>query len=416
MYSLQSITIDRQLWVKIHRYAGLMLAAFLVLSGISGALLVYQEQIQKILVPELHFTKSIGKRDTQIQPMKIREIVLSRYPDRQIYYTNIENKILNVTNIYIEPKYNFESGVIIEPGFDLYVDSFNGQELGRLNGTWEDGRGYIMPFILEIHESLVMGRLGALVLGVVALIWTIDCFIGFYLTLPVARYSKKNSPSLEARSWLLRWKPSWKIRRKVSTHKRTFDVHRAVSLWIWPLLFAFAWSAVAFNLPQIYHPTMSIFGGSELDATPASKIGSYNDGSVIAYRDAAALGAKYAKHEGEKAGSTLMEPYSINYDPVAGSYSYRFTSSLDLAGSDGGSEVVFDARTGLLQSVSFPSKQNAADTFTNWIKALHRAEVFGSAYRVVVAVLGVVIVILAITGLMLWSRKKLARLKRSTAE
>ncbi len=42
-----------------------------------------------------------------------------------------------------------------------------------------------MPFIWQLHLSLALGEWGAWVLGI-ALVWTLDCLIGFYLTLPVS--------------------------------------------------------------------------------------------------------------------------------------------------------------------------------------------------------------------------------------
>jgi hypothetical protein len=56
-----------------------------------------------------------------------------------------------------------------------------------------------MPFVYDLHMYLALGGTGAWVLGVV--IWTLDCFVGFYLTLPVAI----------AQFWR-RWRPSWLIK------------------------------------------------------------------------------------------------------------------------------------------------------------------------------------------------------------
>ena len=41
-----------------------------------------------------------------------------------------------------------------------------------------------MPFIYSLHFKLALGMTGFWIMGIVALVWTLDCFVGFYLTLP----------------------------------------------------------------------------------------------------------------------------------------------------------------------------------------------------------------------------------------
>jgi hypothetical protein len=78
---------------------------------------------------------------------------------------------------------------------------------------------------------------------VAALIWTLDCFIGFFLAFPPGRRDNPASVPQNVRRWWWRWKPSWLVRWNSSQHKVTFDLHRAGGLWLWPLLLVFAWSA-----------------------------------------------------------------------------------------------------------------------------------------------------------------------------
>lgn len=43
----------------------------------------------------------------------------------------------------------------------------------------------LMPFLYRLHQSLVLGKLGTTLLGVISLLWLVDCFVGLYLTFPV---------------------------------------------------------------------------------------------------------------------------------------------------------------------------------------------------------------------------------------
>ncbi|WP_311964532.1 PepSY-associated TM helix domain-containing protein, partial [Acinetobacter baumannii] len=86
-----------------------------------------------------------------------------------------------------------------------------------------------MPFIYRLHYALALDGVGILVFGVVSLLWTVDCFIGAWLTLPARRAGAW-------RSWWTRWWSSWKLRGG-SSYKLSFNLHRAGGLWTWVLLF-----------------------------------------------------------------------------------------------------------------------------------------------------------------------------------
>ena len=125
----------------------------------------------------------------------------------------------------------------------LFLDPWSGEELGRRRpGDLSQGLINLMPFLLELHYTLALGGTGFQILGIVALVWTIDCFIGFYLTLPVS-----------TGAFWRRWKPSWLVKWRAGAYRLNFDLHRAGGLWVWAMLLIFAWSSVMFNLRSVYH-------------------------------------------------------------------------------------------------------------------------------------------------------------------
>lgn len=112
-----------------------------------------------------------------------------------------------------------------------------------------------------IHTTLALGDWGRLAFGVAALIWTLDCFVGFYLTLPVrARRAVETKPQ---KTWWSRWRPAWALRKGARGHKLNIDLHRAGGLWLWPILFGFAWSGVRFSLASVHAPIMRILGATD---------------------------------------------------------------------------------------------------------------------------------------------------------
>ena len=80
----------------------------------------------------------------------------------------------------------------------IFLDPNTGAELGRRywGAVWPVTRENFVSFLYKLHYTMHIpefwgsDRWGMRVLGVIAIIWTIDCFVGFYLTLPSRRRAK----------------------------------------------------------------------------------------------------------------------------------------------------------------------------------------------------------------------------------
>ena len=90
-------------------------------------------------------------------------------------------------------------------------------------------------------------------------------------------------------------------------------------------------------------------------------------------------------------------------------YIYTVRSSRDIQDRRGRTRLVFDANNGELKQLQLPTGQHSGVTVTMWLNALHDANVFGLPYRIFVSVLGLLIVMLAMTGIYIWWKKRSAR-------
>src|SRR5690606_4859953 len=123
-------------------------------------------------------------------------------------------------------------------------------ELGRREwgGVWPVNSENFVSFLYVLHYSLHIPQMwgidlwGLWLLGIVAIVWTLDCFVGFYLTLPVRRRTEPTESDSPERSWWQRWQPAWRVRWTGGSAKLNFDLHRAFSLWTWALLFILAFT------------------------------------------------------------------------------------------------------------------------------------------------------------------------------
>lgn len=54
--------MTRHFWVLIHRYAGLYMAAFLIVAGLTGSIMAFTPEIQNGLNPPLKVAQQSGAR------------------------------------------------------------------------------------------------------------------------------------------------------------------------------------------------------------------------------------------------------------------------------------------------------------------------------------------------------------------
>jgi len=81
------------------------------------------------------------------------------------------------------------------PNDQVFVNPYTGEVVGERK--WCDitqGLKNLMPFIYRLHYSLALGTVGSYAFGIVALLWTLDCFVGAYLTFPAGRRQRESSP------------------------------------------------------------------------------------------------------------------------------------------------------------------------------------------------------------------------------
>lgn len=412
------LALSRQFWVLAHRWAGLTLALFLAVAGFTGIFLSWLDELEVATAPELHLVTPPSPDAKPLEVLAIRDQVLARYPDAEIDFVPLEvepGRSLRLHLHWHDPK----TGEELKPGpgwDDLFIDPYTGRELGRREwGDITQGMKNLMPFVYRLHYSLALGDWGMLAFGIAALIWTVDCFVGFYLTLPVARRGSSAHQPVRKPSWFQRWKPSWLIRWRASPYKLNFDLHRAGGLWIWPLLLVFAWSSVSFNLPQAYVPIMKQLGAQDpREAYFSAFLPQPRRHPGYTFEQALERGKALAGEQAREAGIRMRsggETY-LWHSPEIGAYIYGFTTSADISKHGAGTSVAFDSDTGAFKFAQVPTGQNPADTFGVWISMLHTAHVFGTPWRIAVSLIGALVTMLCVTGVVIWMRKRTGRISR----
>lgn len=385
----------RQWFVLIHRITGFYLVIFLVVAGLTGTVLVFSKELDAALNPDLMHAMPPTKNAPMMEPFALRERMEAQLSEP-----------VRFVEFHPEPGHALEAYLTTVEG----VAYFNPYD-GRLQGIrkWGDPsngvKGNLVDLVFRLHYALALGDAGYFLFGIAALLWTIDCFVGAYLTFPPKQQRRADGTS--GKSWLRRWGPSW-LMKTSQLFSSIFTFHRAAGLWLWAVLLVFAWTGVGFNLNAVYQPVMKTFGYHDTEhdlphlAEPLEK-------PALDWPAAHARGQELMRAEATKFGFQILKDGSIYYEPEHGAFRYYVYTSLDMT-RWAETNVTFDGNEGKFLTFSAPTlNKPVANKVETFIFAMHTATIGGWPYRIFVALLGLIIPLLAISGIWIWWRKRKPR-------
>lgn len=405
----------RQLWVKIHRWAGLAMAGFLIIVGLTGSLLAFYPELQRLLNPHWYPDREPAM---WLSAGVLAETVEARHSEMLVNRLELQ-AFDETTSAWVVPRTDPATQQPYNVGFDrLILDPVTGDELdrrrsGAITQSWRN----LMDFIYALHYALALDMTGMWILGICALVWTLDCFIGFYLTVPAGLGMGNVGRRASRPGWWNRWKPAWLVKWKSSAYRLNFDLHRAGGLWTWGLLLIFAWSSVYMNLwDTVYTWTTQALFEYHMPWTDVPVRAQPLDQPKLSWRDAQARGEALMGELAERYGFAVQQPVALVLDQERGTYVWQVYTNreIDDRSRRYTTQVHFDADSGEVKFVLLPSGQHTGNTISNWLYALHMANVFGLPYRIAVCVLGLVVTILSVTGIYIWWKKRRSRLVASS--
>jgi len=390
------MTVQRSL-IWVHRWTGLVIAAFLVAAGLSGSVLVFQYQLDAWLNPELFHASTPG---TALPPSELVERV--HKSDPRIFVSNVPLRVAagEAAQMGVSARRDPSTGRRYEVEYDqVFVDPVSGQILGT-----REGDDALIPQIYEFHYTLLApGGYGKQALGIVAIVWTINCFIGLYLTFP------------QGGPFFRKWKPAWLVKYNVGFYRLNFDLHRAGGLWSWGVMLVLAVSSIYMNLNfEVFRPTVRLF--SSLPASvyepkiyePRMRAVAANPNRpLLSIEQATAM----ARAEVARLGEPDLQPSHLSYFASIGVYRFLFRPSQFDRGSGLGRPILYlDASDGHVVSADTPSNASAGQFFARLQYPLHSGRIAGVPGRIIVFLSGILITVLSLTGIYVWWKKRQARI------
>lgn len=401
--------MNRQFYVLMHRYVGLVMAIFLVIIGLTGSVIAFMSELDAFVNP--HLMKVERQNAALLSPVLLREKIAKQYSEASINRIplSIKNDEAVIFSLEVRSKSSETKPAELEND-EVFINPYTGEILGvRKWGDVTQGFKNLIPFIYKLHFSLAIGDFGSYVLGIVALLWTLDCFVGAYLTFPSSKVGHINVAKIQRKSWLKRWQPAWFVRYKASAYKINYDLHRAGGLWVWAMLFVFAWSSVGFNLQQVYNPVMrGLFNSAYADDD--EKKPAPTERPNLNWQQALNKSRLLMQQAAKENGFKVMGENYISYNQTSAKYYYRVKTNLDVNERHGNSELTLDAMTGKQLSLYIPNNIKTGDIINNWLFTLHMGHLWGLPMQVFICLMGLVITMLSITGVVIWLKKRKAKL------
>ena len=399
--------------VLLHRWFGLFIAGFLIIAGLTGAVISWDHELDEWLNPQLFKSQSSG------DPLPILELVQrveQADPNARVSFFSLHQEEGHNSEIWIDARVDPDTGRRHELGYDhVFVDPVSGEIQGRrLWGKVSLAPEHLMSFLYKLHFTLHLpewrgsDRWGVWLMGAAALVWLIDTFIAFALTFP-RRRRRQAATHTTPKRWWPRWAQSWRIRRNSTPYKLNFDLHRAVGLWVWVVLLTLAFTSFSLNLyREVFYPVMSLVSETTPGPFETRKPSPLHE----PVEPALSWPQLFAQARIDAADRNWVEPlgdvfYSDNF-AVFGARFY-FPGDDHASGGMKIKSLYYDGRNGAFIGEQVPWQGTVADVFNQLQFPLHSGRILGLPGRVLMSLMGIVVAMLSITGLVIWWKKRRAR-------
>ncbi|MEM9594339.1 MAG: PepSY-associated TM helix domain-containing protein [Acidobacteriota bacterium] len=381
----------RQRWTRVrnamlvwHRWFGLLAGVWLFLLASTGTVLVFYEEIDHFLNPSLFHRPAVGERLPFEDLVRIAE---ASHAGSYASYVDLPNAAHEPVVAFLRARADAEQPVT--PGLHTFVDPYTGEVLAsRVAGAFKLDRLHIARWIYELHMNLHLDTFGAVLLAIVALLWIFDHIPSVWLSFP------------RLRGW---WR-SFMVKRSAKGAALAYGWHRASGLWLAPVTLVLAVSGLYFNLYPVFVAAVEAVSPlTKRTHQTAPQLEEPVYGPEVPVDRALAV-ASFA------AGGAEVDSLSVL--PASGLYWVRLFDPRDLA-DYGQRSVYVDMGSGEVVGDSHRAVGSAGDVFVALQFPLHSGKILGWPGRILIALTGLVICALVITGFVLWLRR--ARGRRGAA-
>jgi len=354
----------RGVWLTCHRWTALGLGWLLIVSGLTGSLLVVARPLDRWLHPD--YFVAAQQPAAQVVSLESLRVRLAREFGPTAAFTFRPPREAGAT---------LEVLVRGEWRGALYLHPASGAEQGR-RGEHES----VVSLLHGLHSALWLGQTGKAILALAALVYLLLALSGIVLW------------------WPRRWPPSLRIELGKGFTRAAFDLHRTGGV-VFALALGVSIASGAYLAWRPIGGWISALAGSPVVKAPALPPGAGPAASL----DALAAAAQAAFPDG-RIGHLLYTPHLDR--PLA----VRMRVPDD-PHPNGRSVVWLDPRTSQVLARQRWDTLDPGTRINSIVYPLHTGELGGVAGETAVGLLGLVLGVVGATGLVLWWQRRRARLR-----
>ncbi|WP_240502363.1 PepSY-associated TM helix domain-containing protein [Methylocaldum sp. 14B] len=363
----------RTAWLKIHLYLALGGGFLFVLLGLSGSLSVYREELDELLNPRLTVDEPKG----EYLPLdRIMAAVREAHPDRYgAWVLEMPRSRNGMITVWHERP--FETlGEFYAP-LMVSVNPYTAEVVasrfwGRTAATW----------IYDLHTQLHFGRFGWNAVGILGLLLIVSASTGLYLWWP-------------GFSRLLQ---SFAIRHDAGLARLAFDLHRTLGLSSAVVLLLLAFTGFHLAYPSLLETMLGASDMGHGDEGPEIVSTAAPNGRPVGLAEAVLVARGLFPHAEVKRVAT---PAGEN-----GTYRINLRRPGDANIKHPATLVWVDRWSGQIREARNPSTFTGGQTFISRIWPWHTGEAFGATGRFVWFCVGLMPLVLYVTGLLHWLHRR----------
>ncbi|WP_276480150.1 PepSY-associated TM helix domain-containing protein [Paraflavitalea pollutisoli] len=361
--SLQWARHQQRWFGKWHLYLGIIAGLIVAIVGVTGSILVFQDEIDRALNKELFV---VMEQQHKIPVEKIVPMVRQQYPHLQIDY--IMALDTNANAAYQAFNFKTEEEFFINP----YTGALSGKRIHESS---------FVHIVTEIHRTLLIPAAGRYIVGISTLILLILTITGLRLWIP--------------QKWKL-LKSVLTVNFKTSFKRQNYDWHNVLGFYSAPVVALLSLTGVCITFSLLVVPLLFLLSGRSPQGV-AQVLGAkseYTPGATPLSLDSVVAIGKRAMPENRVGGLALPTDSSSNYrlDLV----------SPGLPKSGKREMLIIDQYTGKVLLNSRTDFPNVGNGYLSWVTPIHYGSFGGRPTQIVALLAGLMPLVLFITGFIIW--------------
>lgn len=352
---------------QIHLWLGILLCLYALIIGVSGSILVFEEELSRVADPELmQAPEDLKEPVTGSCFARISHSVEEAYPEwrlEAVYSPGVRGS-------------NY-AALISRATKYQYVFASSSDE--HLLGVQPLDKGWL-NWVADLHFRLLAGPTGLIVNGVGSACLLLVCISGAVIWWPGVK-TWKHALGVDFRR---RWK------------RINFDLHSAIGFWTLGLMSLWAVSGIYFVWPEAFVSAINLVGNSPNAAPPKFRGAGYARATRLPVETLVAK-AMTAEPDAQLQGIG----YASGDQPVSVMLARR-----DVTEFLHTTWVYLDPARGNIVGLWRSGKNETLGDWFIWLLApLHFGIYWGMGIKIIWALLGIMLPALAVTGvLMYWNR------------